>query len=96
MAKYEYRNKTWGHMYEERKQDPFRELSPPQSRPLNIYLNGDSIAIYCRDKPIVRVTAEDYDTLYSAINLLNGIVGNELSLDEIKEVRNILLEVVGS
>jgi hypothetical protein len=84
-------------MYEERKQDDSLEsLSPPQSRPLNIYLNGDSIAIYCRDKPIVRVTAEDYDTLYSAINLLNGIVGNELSLDEIKEVRNILLEVVGS
>ena len=84
-------------MFEERKlneEDALSSLSTP--RPLNVHLDGDLVSIHPGRVPIVRANIEDLTALYSAVALLNGVIGAGLSMDEIVRVRDLLQEVTGS
>ncbi len=83
-------------MFEDKKEDPFEALSAPRSRAFNVHLNGDLVAVYTEGKPIVRVDTQDLGAIFSAVNLLNGIIGAELSMEEITRLRDVLLEITGS
>jgi hypothetical protein len=68
------------------------------ARPIDVHLDTEEhfLTLSTSQRPIVRVNVEDQTALFSAISLLNGIIGGELNLDEVRRVRDLLQEVVGS
>jgi hypothetical protein len=86
-------------MFEQRKttgEDTFSSLSLPTTRPIDVHLSEDYITLTAQGTPIVRANREDLTSLYSAVALLNGVIGAGLTMDEIVRVRDLLQEVTGS
>ena len=84
-------------MFEQRKdEDTFSSLSVPTTRPIDVHLSEDYITLTAQGAPIVRANREDHNAMYSAVALLNGVIGAGLSMEEIIRVRDILQEVTGS
>lgn len=82
-------------MFDDRKEKP--DLSV--TRPINIKVDTKDInyLTYTKDdKPICRLNIEDTDLLYDTVRLLNGILGNNLNIAEIEQLRDLIQEQVGS
>jgi hypothetical protein len=65
-------------------------------RSIAIHLEEGYTTLKVQGSPILKVDSDDKEAIFSAIRLLNGVLGANLSRAEIEEVRDILQEVVGS
>tara|TARA_R110000868_G_scaffold104141_1_gene286551 strand:+ start:143 stop:400 length:258 start_codon:yes stop_codon:yes gene_type:complete len=85
-------------MIEDDKHQDLSKLTTPQ--PINIKLDYDAdghwVTLVKGDQAICKFNTEDTDTLFTAVRLLSGLLSADCIQSEIVDIRNLLLEVVGS
>lgn len=84
----------WGKMIEDRKNNSYLSVT----RPINIKVDTDiNYRTFTKDdKPICKLNIEDSEVMYDAIRLLSGVIGNNLNIAEIEQLRDLITETVGS
>ena len=80
-------------MLEDRKQD-LSGLSVPV--PITPCIDGDFITFKKGDVAICKFNIEDTDSLYSSMIMLTGLLKTGACVGEIEQLRDLILEVVGS
>ena len=82
----------------DKRQEDLSNLATP--RPINVRLDRDEdgnwITLVKDSHAICKLNVEDADTLFTAIRLLTGLLSADCVKGEIEQLRDLLLEEVGS
>ena len=78
-------------MFEDKK---IEALKAPQ--PINVIINGDFLTLVKGDIAICKLNCDDHTAMHTSITLLNGLLRADLVKGEIEQIRDLILEVVGS